>query len=88
MKHLARNLIKFWYLGSGKEFFFFFKWGEEKLKTALQYIIMRICFLISQGNLEVNDTFWAQLKKEQVLFECFDQNLLGYLKVHHESSVM
>ena len=70
MKHLARNLIKFWYLGSGKEFFFF-KWGEEKLKTALQYIIMRICFLISQGNSEVNDTFWAQLKKEQ-----FDSSVL------------
>lgn len=68
--------------------FFFFKWGKEKLKTALQYIIMRICFLISQGNSEVNDTFWAQLKKEQVWFECFHQNLLGYLIVHHESSVM
>ena len=68
--------------------FFFFKWGEERLKTALQYINMRICFLISQGNSEVNDTFWAQVKKEQVWFECFDQNLLGYLIVHHESSVM
>lgn len=87
MKHLARNLIKFWYLGSGKEFFFFLmRRGEaENGLTVYHYAYM---FLISQGNSEVNDTFWAQLKKEQVWFECFDQNLLGYLKVHHESSVM
>lgn len=27
-------------------------------------------------------------QERAIWFECFDQNLLGYLKVHHESSVM